>query len=1737
MANFKLTIVPQFINTDDEDNAVDASGNPAFTPNDARDILNIHHSIGYAAKDKSSVNVKGTVTINFNLGNERHRCIGHKQDRRNHSVLYFLWCSDSNKHKILRYHRRKTDTANPYGIIEKLVEYPFRWKQRTRITGISLVQDNDKNLLYWNDNIGPRKVNIEKASLLNKTKMWDVYLPTTFVFANTVRVTINLRTAANTVPVLPPTVSDSYTFFLPPQTSNDAALEFLSNAINSNGANSAITSEFCDCRIKISSTYSTVERVNIRFEEFPSLQAIRSLVVPDNWYGVDLIDRIFDQGKWPSPIEPSCVFGQDSTKSNQVKGIVWQFRAFGVYDDAETSVLSPISLIPIDNVVCNPVLENRLNYIDINFSDASILDPKVLTIFKQIVVCARQTNEGIWKEYARLKVCDYFDIDANNNAIAHYKFYNDTVGVAIPEQDVIHQYDALPILPRAQEFFKGKQIQAGMEKDVNYKRPDCVDMRITPRFLEDPSVPLRKVTFRVRVLSQQLDDNADLSGRNNFPDINEARGPIMHNKGRPTLDYPFFGGLHYGTGGGQDTKLTSNMEGKYEQNLPEGGWFCYPAGTDYGAISKQINVGLPTTKDGAVIVGNGGVINDDLVDRLGEYLDPSPTTRDLYSEVTVLVPDNTKYKFRLASHWCSFGDKLQKGSTYDLNNGRMCHRTSTHVWGVIRGGDLGFPNTGYWSPEFEIEVNVNGADIPLAGTFIVKDLSRVESEEEGQLNYPTIPIVGYLFDALGSVDEDDLRKNGIPVHRAFMTETTTGGSAGPPDPLALGLSERQKCFTDHNGFFYFNVNKKNSWALHAFQVSAGATLATSTNIAYAAMASYASYSTVFNVRSAMSAFRLPRSIQDLQEAQMTAAPTELNPGALNQFLLATSSEDARNQCSTIVTGTFVDQNNVPIEGVSVILGGGGQDISDENGKYRIVAWGDMIGFFTLLPENNNDRRANMIFGLPAYFKATGTNQYLVYIPSFGANPTPTPPPYSPTAVYDLDAILGVVQLTLTSPIIFKSWKSGAWYTPGIVHFDQLLRQDSVSFQEDMKVYIPFVTERNALRGPALLDYVINGLAPSTAHYYQLVMRRDQIHANYLTWLLNDVKYIISGENVTTNGVTSFEYVESSYGNTDANMILLDISNITDYAGKNFDTRIGYTWKKGDKIRFIRKEDTSFFSGIVEFEVISFEQPSFLVINNTDRGFELKAGMLTQVYSLKKDVATDFFYERGEAFPCTAPGTSNNAYSRPTGTFRGGDTYWRNRSIPISNDEQNIINTIPYYMECDSISDFYDSQDADEGRIQVYDNAISQLTRPALMRVSDAYVPNTNINGLSRFRSQNYKELDSKDGFIVSLKTPGEILHVVQENAMISNYIERLEQNLADGSTNLIATTQYFGTANRLQGAYGSQHPESVALNEDYVFQFDAKQGIDSRRANNGLFKISDYKARSYFKKYSDAEIWDAAGVFYREFELRILTIWEQFAAEALVFSVISEQLLLRFAVNNFGLEIGDTVTVTFFDRATSTNKTLDATVILNSGNDVIVLPEWGTFANQVIAGDTVVMKYRGTADTIAFSEPDNRWPTRFSFAQDCYEQIGDELVSWKNGILVIHDKSAIRNNFNGVQYTSQIRGIFNGSQDIKIWKAIFLDQVQDNGGCDWEFIDITNKKGQQSRLLKNNLVPQIIELEQYWHSELKKDLNTVGVNNPIVNGRELRSSELSVLLENNYTGEAMLRSINVFAGISKRNTE
>lgn len=98
----------------------------------------------------------------------------------------------------------------------------------------------------------------------------------------------------------------------------------------------------------------------------------------------------------------------------------------------------------------------------------------------------------------------------------------------------------------------------------------------------------------------------------------------------------------------------------------------------------------------------------------------------------------------------------------------------------------------------------------------------------------------------------------------------------------------------------------------------------------------------------------------------------------------------------------------------------------------------------------------------------------------------------------------------------------------------------------------------------------------------------------------------------------------------------------------------------------------------------------------------------------------------------------------------------------------------------------------------------------------------------------------------------------------------------------------------------------------------------------------------------------------------------------------------------------------------------------------------------------------GTSDnnySIGFSEKVKGWTSKYSFVPDKIMGLNNNLYSFKNGQLFIHNSDEVpRNNFYNTQFSSLVEVVFNDfPQATKIFKTLYLD-----GDNPWEVILKTN---------------------------------------------------------------------------------
>jgi hypothetical protein len=164
--------------------------------------------------------------------------------------------------------------------------------------------------------------------------------------------------------------------------------------------------------------------------------------------------------------------------------------------------------------------------------------------------------------------------------------------------------------------------------------------------------------------------------------------------------------------------------------------------------------------------------------------------------------------------------------------------------------------------------------------------------------------------------------------------------------------------------------------------------------------------------------------------------------------------------------------------------------------------------------------------------------------------------------------------------------------------------------------------------------------------------------------------------------------------------------------------------------------------------------------------------------------------------------------------------------------------------------------SNKGRAWVEVRSRSISSEPSTLALSDRYVLNSFVNGLSTFQDK-YTLPPNRSGVVklVSIQSSGIFLAVHEKSiSSLAAYSgDRFAQN-TDGSQ--VQDANNSGTKiaydNELVGGYGTTYPDSVVEFGGRVYGFDAKRGEVWRYAKNGVEPIgSIYKMRTFFSRMGD----------------------------------------------------------------------------------------------------------------------------------------------------------------------------------------------------------------------------------------------------------------------------------------------
>ena len=724
----------------------------------------------------------------------------------------------------------------------------------------------------------------------------------------------------------------------------------------------------------------------------------------------------------------------------------------------------------------------------------------------------------------------------------------------------------------------------------------------------------------------------------------------------------------------------------------------------------------------------------------------------------------------------------------------------------------------------------------------------------------------------------------------------------------------------------------------------------------------------------------------------------------------------------------------------------------------------------------------------------------------------------------------------------KSLKAGANHSIGFVYYNEANQSGLTNVTNEKTFYVPHFTERAIPNGnipiQTSLTVNINHLPPSWATHYQVVYSGNQTVEKLPTTegYLGFVQFQL--KNVSNSTITG--------------AIECDISNIIDYNNQTpEDIDLGYSFTKGDRIRFITDAINpsnltyNYLTDYKDVEVISFDDLTNKLVFK-DPGFTPTDNQLVEIYTPKKKVDELVYKEIGECHKIINgyhQGDTSQTISTPATLILEdiGDVYLRYRTAPVSAQ-----------IESYAFSDYYKSDSNDEGRPNIVDETIKEIKRPSTVRFSNVYIPETNINGLSRFDDLDFEAYDQRYGSIQRMHSEDKDLTIFQ-NLKVGKI--RIGQTTLYGNegTNVATVKSENKVLSDIvyyKGEFGiGINPESFAVYGNRKYFADVARGSVLRLGGDGLTEISEYQMHNYFND-TFKQLIDGGGNYkvFGEFDVRfdeyVISIREDVPLIPLENVSIPHTITLTDSVitdaprtsprPSYGtgeaIDLGSSALIGTGTDATFSNSALTGTGT-DAGLELVTSPSVGLVVGEGTGTDIVlpeaynIIEEDGKlSDTISFSEYKKRWGTFYSYDPDYMVSNNIGFLSFKNGYLYIHNENALYNNFYGVQYSSIIETISNAEpSSIKFYNNIYTESTHPFS------MTATNQFGQETSLI----IDDFVDDEGVWKSALLRDVNTPNVDNPLFEGDEMRCHSMTVRLENSETELVKIFAIGIGLNLSQ----
>jgi hypothetical protein len=263
-------------------------------------------------------------------------------------------------------------------------------------------------------------------------------------------------------------------------------------------------------------------------------------------------------------------------------------------------------------------------------------------------------------------------------------------------------------------------------------------------------------------------------------------------------------------------------------------------------------------------------------------------------------------------------------------------------------------------------------------------------------------------------------------------------------------------------------------------------------------------------------------------------------------------------------------------------------------------------------------------------------------------------------------------------------------------------------------------------------------------------------------------------------------------------------------------------------------------------------------------------------SKKQDAEDRVYHETGSVYNIVTNTAGELVHQQPNVLLRGGDVYFRLIAVNFADfdasnqrfdhliDQDDAGNPVSkpsfqnFFLESNTFSDTFLGNDVySKGKAKFINTDPVEVVRDNSIKYSDK---NNNAASLVRYTSFNnaklpFKDVPNEHGAIFSLLNYNDSLFCIQEDKCSALPVSRNLLSDAQGTDQLISSTEVLGTPIFYAGRNGTNRPESVLkVDNNVYFANPVRHEVYRFNSNQGVEVISDQGMRSYFKGLFEAAL-------------------------------------------------------------------------------------------------------------------------------------------------------------------------------------------------------------------------------------------------------------------------------------------